>query len=231
MDTGGLCFSHSPGSFPPEHADDVGAHALERPPAVLLSHPLSVALRRGRGAWRAPYRWQLDGFQRDQSGRRTPGGRGLRFGRPCPWVEGSRRENHLSFVARVPAHVRLESSLALAGVGELPEAPHQLDKEVPGVFVVRPAGLRLPHELAPVRAAAALARHPQLGVLAVAGDAHGAQVLGLGPECDGLLPDRPSLLGLRLGWPEAAGEQRQQSAGLGPHGVRRMPMVREGEFD
>ena len=92
-----------------------------------------------------------------------------------------------------------------------------------GVLVVGAAAVRLPHVLAPVGALAAPARQPQPGVIPVTGDGHGARVLGLGLEFDGTVPDvLPPGVALGLGRPEAAGEQEQQSGGLGPHGVRRM---------
>lgn len=53
--------------------------------------------------------------------------------------------------------MRSEELWALAGVLELPEVPHELDEEVPGVFVVGAAGVRHAQVFAPVGAPGALA--------------------------------------------------------------------------
>lgn len=119
----------------------------------------------------------------------------------------------------------------LAGIVELSEVPHHLDEVVSRVFVVRAAGVRLPLVVAPVVARAAPTGQPQPGVLPMTGDDHGAHVLSLGVESDGLIPDvlSPADGALSLICPEAAGEQQQQSAGLASHGVRWMLSVRGGE--
>lgn len=124
-------------------------------------------------------------------------------------------------------------SLPLAGVVELSEVPHHLDKVVSRVFVVRAAGVRLPLVVAPVGALAALTGQPQPGVLPMTGDDHGAQVISFSVEFDRLVPDvlSPAVFALSLICPEAAGEQQQQSAGLGPHGLRWMLSVRGGEWN
>lgn len=128
--------------------------------------------------------------------------------------------------------MRFDLPWCLAGIVELSEAPHHLDEVVTRVFVVGAAGVRLAHVFTPVGALAALARQPQPGVFPMTGDDHGAQVLCLGAEFDGIIPDALSpAIALSLGRPKAAGEQEQQSAGLGPHGVRWMLRVRGGEWD
>lgn len=94
---------------------------------------------------------------------------------------------------RRPAHVRFDLLWRLASVLELPEDPRHLDEVVARVFVVGAAGVRLAHVFAPVGALPALARQPQPGVLSVAGDDHGAHVVLLGFEFDGIIPDALSL--------------------------------------
>lgn len=128
--------------------------------------------------------------------------------------------------------MRFDLLRGLAGVLELSESPHHLDEVVTGVFVVGAARVRRADVFAPVGARPALARQPQPGVFPVTGDGHVAQVLGLGLEFDGIIPDALPPVALSLGRPQAAGQQQQQqSAVLGPHGVRWMLSVRGGERD
>lgn len=158
----------------------------------------------------------------------------MRSGRLWCWScavwsgEGTGYVDHLRFISCVPAHVRFDLPRRLAGVLELSKAPHHLDEVVTRVFVVVAAGVRHAHVFTPVGALAALARQPQPGVVPLPGDDHGARVLGLGFKFDGIIPDA---LSLGLGRPKAAGDQQQQSAVLGPHGVRWMLSVRGGEWD
>lgn len=124
--------------------------------------------------------------------------------------------------------MRSEELWALAGVLELPEVPHELDEEVPGVFVVGAAGVGHAQVFAPVGAPGALAGQPQLGVFALAGDDHGAQVLALGFELDGIVPDALPVA-LSRSREEAAAEQEEHRAGWSQHGVRRATSQHEGE--
>lgn len=129
--------------------------------------------------------------------------------------------------------MRLDLPWRLAGIVELSEAPHHLDEVVTRVFVVGTAGVRLAHIFAPVGPLAALAPQPQPGEFPLAGDDHGAQVIFLGFEFDGIIPDAlsPAAVALSLSRLKAAGEQKEQSDGLGPHGVRQMLSGRGGEWD
>ena len=105
------------------------------------------------------------------------------------------------------AHVRQNLSWALAGILELSQVPHDLNKVVPRVFVVSAAGVRFSQIVAPVGAPVALARHPELRVISLARNYHGAHVSSLVRELDGILPDvlPPASIALRLSVPEAAG--------------------------
>lgn len=105
--------------------------------------------------------------------------------------------------------MRLDLSRRLAGVVELPQVPHHLDEIVTRVLVVSAAGVRFAYVLAPVGASLTQAGQPQPRVLPVTRDGHGAVVLSLGVEFDGVAPDVLSLAAviLSLSWPEAAGEQ------------------------
>lgn len=87
------------------------------------------------------------------------------------------------------AHVRPEEPGTLAGVAQLPEAPHDLDEVVARVLVVGSADVRCAQVLAAVGTSRAAAGDPQLGELALAGHHHAALVLALGSELDGLVPD------------------------------------------
>lgn len=227
----------------PKQTNDKRTDSSEWPPAVLPTHPFRIALH-------SLCCWLQTGFLSGHfccwdSGvlprwirpcRRSVG---LRFCRLCclscfcpgsfwPWAgERCGREDHLRVIGWLPAHVRFDLPGSLAGVVELPQLPHHLDEVVPGVFIVGAAHVRLPHILTPVWVPVALAWHPQLGVFPLPSDGHCAQVLVLGVECDGIIPDALSsaAITLSLSRPNIAGE-KQQSADLCPHGVRWMLNLR-----
>lgn len=85
--------------------------------------------------------------------------------------------------------MRFDLPRPLAGVVELPEAPHHLDEVVTRVFAVGAAGLRRAKVFTPVGALAALAGQPQPGEVPLTGDDHVADVIVLGFEFDGIFPD------------------------------------------
>lgn len=109
----------------------------------------------------------------------------------------------------------------LAGVAQLPEAPHDLDEVVARVLVVGPAGVRRTQVLAAVGAFRAAAGDPQLGELAVARHQHAALVLALGSELDGLVPDALAVARGHGGREEAVAEQQERRAGGNAHGPYR----------
>lgn len=137
--------------------------------------------------------------------------------------------------------MRLDSFGCMAGILEFPQVPHDLGEIVVRVVVVGTAHLGLTRVLAPVGSLGTLARYPQPGDISLAGDAHGAEVLCLVVELDGVLPDTLpvlcsssggstttiacprvaiAVLVLTLHCPEAAGEE-QQCASPSPHGYAR----------
>lgn len=132
----------------------------------------------------------------------------------------------------------------MAGILEFPQVPHDLGEIVVRVVVVGTAHLGLTRVLAPVGSLGTLARYPQPGDISLAGDAHGAEVLCLVVELDGVLPGtlpvlcssnssttiacpRVAILILSLHCPETAGEE-QQCTGPSPHGYTRCLSLREG---
>ena len=229
-----------PSSLVPKQSDDVAADALKRPPAVLPSHPLGVRLsRRCRWLWSAslcgPYPrcdssrfpWWIRPRRCRRSCRPSCSGSPL-WPRPG---EGGRWEDHLRVITCHPAHVRFDLPRCLAGVVQLPEAPHHLDEVVTRVFAVGAAGLRRAQVFTPVGALAALAGQPQPGEVPLTRDDHVADVIVLGFEFDGIFPDALPPDALSLSWLRAAGEQQQQDAGLDPHGVGQMLSGRGGQRD
>lgn len=127
----------------------------------------------------------------------------------------------MGFISGFPAHVRLDDSRSLAGIGELSQTPHHLDEVVARVLVEGAAGVRPADILTPVRPLGPLTGQLQLGVLPLSRDDHGAQVLCFGVELNGVFPDVLPPVVLSLGRPkEVTGEKQQKKgAGLGPHVV------------
>lgn len=216
-----------------KQADDVSTEPFEWPPAVLTSDPVRIALS-SLGCQRTGLVWGLYTGWDDEllcgvcrCSLRLRSRRRLRFWcRLCPrafwpraWV-GRGREDHLGLLGCRSAHVRFDHPGSLAGVGEFPQIPHYLDEVVPGVFVVGAARMRLAPVFTPVWVPVAPAWQPQPGVVPLASDDHGAQVLVLGVERDRIVPDGLShtVIALSRSWPNTA--EQQQSASQCPHGVR-----------
>ena len=105
----------------------------------------------------------------------------------------------MSLIACLPAHVGFDLPRPQAGVVQLSEAPHHLHEVMARVLVVAAAGVRPSNVLAPVGALPALAHQPQPCVFPLTRDGHGALVLGLGVELNGIVPDALSVRSLSLG--------------------------------
>lgn len=197
-----------------EPVDDVGADSVEALPAVLSGQARGRGLGHLRGArddlpglvGRPPdlaafARRRLDGLLLCG----FHGGDGLclsgsalllaRFGRPDATLGPGGQEGHLGLVGVLLAHVRPVNLVSLAGVAQLPHVPHDLGEVVARVGGVGPAEVGLALEVAgvgPARAlalAGAFAGDTQAGVVPGCGHQHGAGVLGLGAEADGLVPE------------------------------------------
>lgn len=186
-----------------EPIDDVGADAVEALPAVLIGetggcgighlrgtrydlHGLlgrppdvaALAWRRLYGLGRSGFTLLLDWFGHLDS---RPGSGG--------------QEGHLGFIWVFPAHMWTVNLVSLAGMAQLPQVPHNLDEVVARVSGEGPAGVGFALKVAGVGAprvlalAQAFAGDTQASGVPGCGHQHGAGVLGLGAEADGLVPD------------------------------------------
>lgn len=206
-----------------EPADDVVADALEALPAVLGGEAGRSGLRllcgTGSGLPRlggcllavGALAWQgLGGLRLDRFG----SGDGLALGWCCRFTllrDGlgglgsgglgpGGHKGHLGIVGEFLAHGWAVESGSLAGVAQLPHFPHQLGEVVARVEVVGAAQVGFALEVAVVGASRglALAGTPagdtQTGVVPDPRHHHGAGVLGLGAESNGLVPDAALLL-------------------------------------
>lgn len=148
-----------------------------------------------------------------------------RLGGPGGGLGPGGQEGHLGFVGVFLAHVGAVKLVTLAGVAQLPQVPHDLDEVVARVGGVGPAEVGPALEVAGVGSpldldldlalaldldlAGALAGDAQACVVPGCGHQHGAGVLGLGAEADGLAPDAFAGLGARRG--DGGAEQQQDS--------------------
>lgn len=238
-----------------EPADDVAADALEALPAVLRGEAgrfgLGLLCGTGSGLPRlvgcllvvGALAWQgLGGLRLDRFG----SGDGLVLGRRCRFTLLRDRlgglgsggfgpgghEGHLGIVGVFLAHGWAVESGSLAGVAQLPHVPHHLGEVVAGVEVVGAAQVGFALEVAVVGASRglALAGTPagdtQSGIVPDPRHHHGAGVLGLGAESNGLVPDAALLLlvviadvvGLSVRHANGRCQEQEQHPQPGSHG-------------
>lgn len=117
------------------------------------------------------------------------------FGRLDRGLGPGGQEGHLGFVGLFLAHMWTVNLLSLTGVTQLPQLPHHLGEVVARVGGVGPAEVGFALKVAvvgPPRALAlaqSFAGDAQASVVPGCGHQHGAGVLGLGAEADGLIPE------------------------------------------
>lgn len=212
-----------------EPVDDVGADPVEALPAVLGGQAGGRGLGHlggtcgglhglmGRPPHLAAFAWLhgLDGFN---GGDRL----GLRrftlildhFGRPGSSPGPGGQEGHLGFVRVFLAHMWTVNLLSLTGVAQFPQVPHHLGEVVARLgrvgpaevgFALKVAGVGPPRVLA---LAGTSAGDAQAGEVPGCGHQHGAGVLGLGAEADGLVPE--AVVGLSVGRTNSGKEQQQR---------------------
>lgn len=109
------------------------------------------------------------------------------------------QEGHLGFIGVFLAHMRTVNLLSLTGVTQLPHVPHNLGEVVAGVGSEGPAEVRFALKVAVVglprvrvrvlALARTFAGDAQASIVPGCGHQHGAGVLGLGAEADGLVPE------------------------------------------
>lgn len=124
-------------------------------------------------------------------------------------------EGHLGFIGVFLAHVWTVNLLSLTGVAQLPQVPHHLGEVVARVVGEGPAEARSALKVAGVGPprVRALARtcagDAQVSKVPGRGRQHGAGVLGLGAEEDGLVQE--DVVGLSVGRTNGGKEQQQRS--------------------
>lgn len=105
------------------------------------------------------------------------------------------QEGHLGVLGVLLAHLGAVDLRPLAGVAQLPHVPHHLGEVVARVEVVGTAQVGLALEVTVVGAAwvlalgGALAGDAQASIVPSSGHHHGANILSLGVESDGIVPD------------------------------------------
>lgn len=138
-----------------------------------------------------------------------------RFGRLPGSLGPGGQEGHLGFIGVLLAHVGTVNLLSLTGVAQLPHVPHHLGEVVARVVGEGPAQVRSALKVAVVgpprvlALARTFAGDAQASVVPRRGHQHGAGVLGLGAEADGLIPE--AVVGLSLGCTHGGKEQQQRS--------------------
>lgn len=156
---------------------EVGTHTLKGAPAVILGKSLGLTrgyrIGRLRRSWLGCHRlplcggferfglirlalWSSDWLASECVELRLPLIRSSegRSGGPVLWCSirrGRGCEDHLGLVGCSPAHQRFNDALALAGILQLAEVPHDLFVIVPRIVVVVAADVWLALVLAPVR--------------------------------------------------------------------------------
>lgn len=105
------------------------------------------------------------------------------------------QEGHLGFIGVFLAHMWTVNLLSLTSLTQLPHVPHNLGEVVARVGSEGPAEVRLALKVAvvgPPRVrvlAQTFAGDAQASIVPGCGHQHGAGVLGLGAEADGLVPE------------------------------------------
>lgn len=135
------------------------------------------------------------------------------FGRLHGSLGPGGQKGHLGFIGVLLAHVGTVNLLSLTGVAQLPHVPHHLGEVVARVVDEGPAQVRSALKVAVVgpprvlALARTFAGHAQASVVPHRGHQHGAGVLGLGAEANGLVPE--AVVGLSLCCTHGSKEQQR----------------------